>query len=385
MKRIVSWLLLPGRHFVIPTFGPGNAFGSFFSCLLLCNVYRVWFLDCTASVREERRQEQPTFLPESEAKRWTVLFDERTCRFHGCRRRSLFFRVALGFCVQVLSRLVVVVLPSGNTRPPPNERESPRRAMGCTGACGAGGGIRVDTRCADVVWARRRGRGASVPRFELSRNPMRCTSEGRCGRHVFFSGVTTVGMAVRDESSGRPSARAMDGSAESPVFDSEHLPTPTSFRWRSVGDLFGCFSFVREMQPRTSPVLVFETHMRRSPDRKGMVFLFNGSNDRCLSDRGSLKTSGRSVSFRKASWQGTRWNVVVFFSENTVRFVVRPSFPPGRGDRIERIQGWIVRRVTVAGIDERTDGLPRHPSTSSILRRKMKVLDFLVGKREAGH
>ena len=194
-----------------------------------------------------------------------------------------------------------------------------------------------------------------------------------------------MGIAVRDESSGRPSARAMDGSAESPVFDSEHHATSTSFRWRSVGDLFGCFSFVREMQPRTSPVLVFETHMRRSPDRKVMMFLFNGSNDRCLSDRGSLKTSGRSVSFRKASWQGTRWNVVVFFSGNAVRFVVRPSSPL-RKRLLDRTHPGMDRSTCHSrqgSMKENGWPTPSSFSPPSFLRRKMEDLGFHVGNREA--
>lgn len=130
-----------------------------------------------ACEKKDEKQNTSTFLPESEAKRWTVLLDERTCRFHGCRRRSLLFPGRLGFLrSSSLPRWVCVVssLEKHATLPDENEREPQRRAIGCMGACGAGGGIRVDTRCADVVWARRRGRGASVPRFELPRNPTPC-------------------------------------------------------------------------------------------------------------------------------------------------------------------------------------------------------------------
>eukprot|EP00963_Diacronema_lutheri_P013721 scaffold2683_cov357-Pavlova_lutheri.AAC.2 len=34
-----------------------------------------------------RETKEKAYLPEGETKRWTVLFDERACRFHGCRRR----------------------------------------------------------------------------------------------------------------------------------------------------------------------------------------------------------------------------------------------------------------------------------------------------------
>lgn len=34
-----------------------------------------------------RETKEKAYLPEGETKRWTVLFDERACRFHGCHRR----------------------------------------------------------------------------------------------------------------------------------------------------------------------------------------------------------------------------------------------------------------------------------------------------------
>ena len=197
-----------------------------------------------------------------------------------------------------------------------------------------------------------------------------------------------MGIAVRDESSGRPSARAMDGSAESPVFGSEHLATSTSFRWRSVGDLFWLRFFVLTGNATThvARVLFERVHVRRSPDRMVLVFpLKKRSNDRCLSDRGSLKTSGRSVSFRKASWQGTRWNVVVFFSGNAVRFVVRPSSPL-RKRLLDRTHPGMDRSTCHSrqgSMKENGWPTPSSFSPSSFLRRKMEDLGFHVGNREA--
>ena len=94
-----------------------------------------------------------------------------------------------------------------------------------------------------------------------------------------------MGIAVRDESSGRPSARAMDGSAESPVFDSEHHATSTSFRWRSVGDLFWLRFFVLTGNATThvARVLFERVHVRRSPDRMVLVFPMKKTVERSVS------------------------------------------------------------------------------------------------------
>lgn len=121
------------------------------------------------------------------------------------------------------------------------------------------------------------------------------------------------------------------------------------------------------------------------PIERPWCFFLKRSNDRCLSDRGSLKTSGRSVSFRKASWQGTRWNGVVFFSRNTVRFVVRPSSPL-RKRLLDRTHPGMDRSTCHSrqgSMKENGWPTPSSFSPSSFLRRKRKDLGFHVGNREA--
>mmetsp|Transcript_10516 Transcript_10516/g.64429 ORF Transcript_10516/g.64429 Transcript_10516/m.64429 type:complete len:363 (+) Transcript_10516:521-1609(+) len=162
-----------------------------------------------------------------------------------------------------------------------------------------------------------------------------------------------------------------------------HVPrgrTKPFVRSRSVGDLW----LLEHEEPANERFgcLCFQARSRASsPDR--MVAVFRQTVERSVSFGSRIDENVREKCFVQKGFVARHpTHRLCSRKRNRVaRCVVRSCLC--ERNRIERVQGWIVRGVSVAGFDRRRDDLPRHPASSSGPFATKMIHRFLVllGKR----